>query len=151
MYLAHLGLAVFILGASVSENNKIEREIILELGSSTKIGSYEYRLDEISETMKSNYDAIIATVSVFRNNVFVTSIKPEKRLYHSSDSPMTEAGIFPRFERDLYVSLGNMVDDNKWLVRIYDKPLIRFIWIGAILMVIGSILTIKSKRKLKNE
>lgn len=150
MYFAHFGLAVFIIGASVSENNKIEKEMILEVGGVSKIGAYEYKLDKLQEISKDNYDAIIATVSVFKNNNYVTSIKPEKRLYHSSDSPMTEAGIYPRFERDLYVSLGNMVDDDKWLVRIYDKPLVRFIWIGTILMIIGSLLTMNS-RKIRNE
>jgi cytochrome c-type biogenesis protein CcmF len=60
---------------------------------------------------------------------------------------MTEAGIHGRIERDLYVSLGNMVDDNKWSLRIYDKPFIRFIWIGTIFMVIGSIFSIRFKKK----
>jgi cytochrome c-type biogenesis protein CcmF len=59
---------------------------------------------------------------------------------------MTEAGIHGRIERDLYVSLGNMVDDNKWSLRIYDKPFIRFIWIGTIFMVIGSVFSIRFKK-----
>ena len=147
MYFAHFGLAIFIIGASVSENTKIEKELILELGETTKIGSFEYTLDRLNEFKSTNYDAIIATVLVTKNQKFITEINPEKRLYHSSESPMTEAGIHARLDRDLYVSLGNMIGDDKWSLRIYDKPLIRLIWIGTIFMIIGSIFSIRSKKK----
>ncbi len=147
MYLAHFGLAIFIIGASVSENNKIEKELVLELGQTTKIGSFDYKFERLNEFKSENYDAIIASILVSKNDQFITEIKPEKRLYHSSESPMTEAGIHARLERDLYVSLGNMIDDNKWSLRIYDKPLIRFIWIGTIFMIIGSIISISFRKK----
>ena len=147
MYFAHFGLAIFILGASVSENTKIEKELVLELGETTKIGSFEYTLERLNEFKSMNYDAIIATVLVSKDQKFITTINPEKRLYHSSESPMTEAGIHARLDRDLYVSLGNMIDDNKWSIRIYDKPLIRFIWIGTIFMIIGSIFSIRFKKR----
>ena len=74
---------------------------------------------------------------------------PEKRLYFSSDMPMTEAGISPGFTRDLYITLGNVVSETKWSVRIYHKPLIRLIWLGALLMVIGAILSIIFRRNEK--
>ena len=147
MYFAHFGLAIFILGASVSENNKIEKELVLNVGETKTIGLFDYKLEKLRELKSVNYDAIIASVLVSKNNQFITEINPEKRLYHSSESPMTEAGIHGRIERDLYVSLGNMVDDNKWSLRIYDKPFIRFIWIGTIFMVIGSIFSIRFKKK----
>ena len=147
MYFAHFGLAIFILGASVSENTKVEKELVLEIGETTKIGSFEYTLERLNEFKSMNYDAIIATVLVSKNQKFITEINPEKRLYHSSESPMTEAGIHARLDRDLYVSLGNMIDDNKWSIRIYDKPLIRFIWLGTIFMIIGSIFSIRSKKR----
>ena len=60
--------------------------------------------------------------------------------------PMTEAGIDPGFSRDLYITLGNMISDTKWSMRIYHKPLIRFIWIGALMMVLGGFLSILSKK-----
>jgi cytochrome c-type biogenesis protein CcmF len=147
MYFAHFGLAIFILGASVSENTKIEKELVLSIGETTKIGSFNYTLNKLEEQKSVNYDAIIASVLVSKNNSLVAEIKPEKRLYHSSESAMTEAGIFAKLDRDLYVSLGNMIDDNKWSLRVYDKPFIRFIWIGTIFMIIGSILSIRYKNK----
>ncbi len=147
MYFAHIGLAIFIIGASVSENNKIEKEFTLAIGESIKVGIFDYKFDDLKEFKSMNYDAVIASIIVSKNDKFITEINPEKRLYHSSDSPMTEAGINGRIDRDLYVSLGNMVSDNKWSLRIYDKPLIRLIWIGTIFMILGAILSIRLKKQ----
>ena len=147
MYFAHFGLAIFILGASISENTKIEKELVLSIGETTRIGSFDYTLNKLEEQKSVNYDAIIASVLISKNDLLVAEIKPEKRLYHSSESAMTEAGIYAKLDRDLYVSLGNMIDDNKWSLRVYDKPFIRFIWIGTIFMIIGSILSIRFRKK----
>ena len=146
MYFAHFGLAVFIIGASVSESNKIEKEFTLEIGETKKVGVFDYRFENLKEFKSTNYDAVIASIIVSKGDRFITEINPEKRLYHSSDSPMTEAGINGRLDRDLYVSLGNMVSDNKWSMRIYDKPLIRLIWIGTIFMILGAIFSIRFKQ-----
>ncbi len=146
MYFAHFGLAIFIIGASVSESNKIEKEFTLEIGESKKVGVFDYRFENLKEFKSANYDAVIASIIVSKDDRFITEINPEKRLYHSSDSPMTEAGINGRLDRDLYVSLGNMVSDNKWSMRIYDKPLIRLIWIGTIFMILGAIFSIRFKQ-----
>ena len=146
MYFAHFGLAIFIIGASVSESNKIEKEFTLEIGESKKVGVFDYRFENLKEFKSANYDAVIASIIVSKGDRFITEINPEKRLYHSSDSPMTEAGINGRLDRDLYVSLGNMVSDNKWSMRIYDKPLIRLIWIGTIFMILGAIFSIRFKQ-----
>ena len=111
------------------------------------MGTFDYKFDDLREFKSMNYDAVIASIIVSKNDKFITEINPEKRLYHSSDSPMTEAGINGRIDRDLYVSLGNMVSDNKWSLRIYDKPLIRLIWIGTIFMILGAILSIRLKKQ----
>ena len=105
-----------------------------------------HQFENLKEFKAMNYDAIVASIIVSRDNKFITEINPEKRLYHSSDSPMTEAGINGRLDRDLYVSLGNMVSDNAWSLRIYDKPLIRLIWIGTIFMILGAIFSIRYKK-----
>ena len=142
MYFAHFGLAVFIVGASVSENMKIEKEFTLDIGQSKQVGLFNYKFEKLNEYKSMNYDALIASIIVSKDDQFITEINPEKRLYHSSESPMTEAGINGRLDRDLYVSLGNMVSENKWSIRVYDKPLIRLIWIGTIFMILGAIISI---------
>ena len=146
MYFAHFGLAVFIVGASVSENMKIEKEFTLDIGQSKQVGLFNYKFEKLNEYKSMNYDALVASIIVSKDDQFITEINPEKRLYHSSESPMTEAGINGRLDRDLYVSLGNMVSENKWSIRVYDKPLIRLIWIGTIFMILGAIISIRFRR-----
>jgi len=104
----------------------------------------EFYVDNEYKSM--NYDALIASIIVSKDDQFITEINPEKRLYHSSESPMTEAGINGRLDRDLYVSLGNMVSENKWSIRVYDKPLIRLIWIGTIFMILGATISIRFRK-----
>jgi len=147
MFMAHLGLALFVIGATVVENNKIEKEVIMNLNEKLDVGGYSFEFVDINENMGPNYSSVIGHFRVYINNEFVTDMYPEKRLYNSSEMPMTEAGIDPGFKRDLYITLGTMIDQDKWSVRIYHKPLIRFIWIGALMMALGAILSVLMKRR----
>ena len=147
MFMAHLGLALFVIGAAVVEHNKIEKEVIMNLNEKLDVGGYSFEFVDINENMGPNYSSVIGHFRVYINNEFVTDMYPEKRLYNSSEMPMTEAGIDPGFKRDLYITLGTMIDQDKWSVRIYHKPLIRFIWIGALMMALGAILSVLMKRR----
>ena len=129
------------------ENSKIEKEIILSLNEKVEINNYTFQFMNLAETEGPNYSAVIGHFRVFLNNKFITDMYPEKRLYNSSEMPMTEAGIDPGLKRDLYITLGTMIDQDKWSVRIYHKPLIRFIWIGALMMALGAILSVLMKRR----
>jgi cytochrome c-type biogenesis protein CcmF len=147
MFMAHLGLALFVIGATVVENNKIEKEVVMNLNEKLDVGGYSFEFVDIKENIGPNYSSVIGHFRVYTNNEFITDMYPEKRLYNSSEMPMTEAGIDPGFKRDLYITLGTMIDQNKWSVRIYHKPLIRFIWIGALMMALGAILSVLMKRR----
>ena len=149
MLLAHFGLAVFVLGATIVENNKIEREEVLRLGDTVKLKDYEFTFSNLEEFEGPNYKSVRAEFTVVKDGFPESVLYPEKRLYFSSDMPMTEAGISPGFTRDLYITLGNVVSETKWSVRIYHKPLIRLIWLGALLMVIGAIISIIFRRNEK--
>tara|TARA_B100001105_G_C22185246_1_gene354547 strand:- start:32 stop:547 length:516 start_codon:yes stop_codon:yes gene_type:complete len=147
MYLAHIGLAIFILGATVVENAKTEREVVMSIGDQIKIKEYSFIFKGIEEEENKNYNALIGIFDVQKDGHLVTTLFPEKRIYFSNDLPMTEAGIEPGFTKDLYISLGNLIDENKWSVRIYHKPLVRLVWLGAILMALGGITNVVSKKK----
>ncbi len=147
MTLAHIGLAVFVLGATIVENNKVEKEVIMGLGESVTIKHYTFRFSEIIEYDGPNYSAIKGKFSIFNGDKFLTNIYPEKRLYFSNDMPMTEAGIEPGLTRDLYVTLGNIISNDRWSVRIYHKPLIRLIWLGSLMMVFGAILSVIMRKR----
>lgn len=148
MFLSHIGLAIFVLGATVVESNKIEKELVMSPGQTISLNNYEFRLNNLSEMNGPNYSSVQGEFIVFKDGNVVAKIFPEKRIYDSSDMPMTEAGISPRITGDLYITLGNMVSDNTWSVRVYFKPMIRLIWLGALFMVFGGIISTLSRKIL---
>ena len=147
MTLAHLGLAVFVLGATVVENNKIEKELVMNIGEKVQVSDYTFFFSNVNEEIGPNYKSLKAEFKIYKDGELISKLYPEKRLYLSNKMPMTEAGIEPGLRKDLYIVLGNLIDNDKWSVRIYHKPLIRLIWIGALMMVLGGISSVISKKK----
>jgi len=147
MTLAHIGLAIFVLGATVVENNKIEKELVMNIGERTQVSDYTFFFSNMNEEIGPNYKSLKAEFKIYKDGELISKLYPEKRLYLSNKMPMTEAGIEPSLTKDLYIVLGNLIDNDKWSVRIYHKPLIRLIWIGALMMVLGGISSVISRRK----
>ena len=147
MTLAHLGLAVFVLGATVVENNKIEKELVMNIGEKVQVSDYTFFFSNMNEEIGPNYKSLKAEFKIYKDGKLISKLYPEKRLYLSNKMPMTEAGIEPGLTKDLYIVLGSLIDNDKWSVRIYHKPLIRLIWIGALMMVLGGISSVISKKK----
>ena len=148
MIFSHIGLAVFVLGATIVESNNLEQELVMSPGQVVKLKNYQFKLNQLSEYEGPNYTSVKADFVIYRNDQIIAEVFPEKRLYNSSEMPMTEAGIAPKINGDLYITLGNLISDNKWSVRIYFKPMVRLIWLGAILMFIGGIISILTRKQL---
>ena len=148
MIFSHIGLAVFVLGATVVESNNLEQELVMSPGQVVKLKNYQFKLNQLSEYEGPNYTSVKADFVIYRNDKIIAEVFPEKRLYNSSEMPMTEAGIAPKINGDLYITLGNLISENKWSVRIYFKPMVRLIWLGAILMFIGGIISILTRKQL---
>ncbi len=148
MIFSHIGLAVFVLGATIVESNNLEKELVMSPGQVVKLKNYQFKLNQLSEYEGPNYTSVKADFVIYRNDEIIAEVFPEKRLYNSSEMPMTEAGIAPKINGDLYITLGNLISENKWSVRIYFKPMVRLIWLGAILMFIGGIISILTRKQL---
>ena len=148
MIFSHIGLAVFVLGATIVESNNLEQELVMSPGQVVKLKNYQFKLNQLSEYEGPNYTSVKADFVIYRNDQIIAEVFPEKRLYNSSEMPMTEAGIAPKINGDLYITLGNLISENKWSVRIYFKPMVRLIWLGAILMFIGGIISILTRKQL---
>ena len=105
-------------------------------------------MKDFHEVKGSNFDGMQAQVAVMKDGQAVTTLYPEKRTYVVSGMPITEAAIDASLMRDVYVALGEPISEssNQWAVRIYVKPLIRWIWLGAIIMALGSVLSMFDKR-----
>ena len=148
MIFSHIGLAVFVLGATIVESNNLEQELVMSPGQVVKLKNYQFKLNQLSEYEGPNYTSVKADFVIYRNDQIIAEVFPEKRLYNSSEMPMTEAGIAPKINGDLYITLGNLISENKWSVRSYFKPMVRLIWLGAILMFIGGIISILTRKQL---
>lgn len=146
MLLAHIGVAVFIVGVTLVKGYETDKEVRMSIGESVEVGGYNFRLDRISEVPGPNYMASRAEISVLRGGRAVTTMFPEKRTYEDKKNPMTEAAIDWGFVRDLYISLGDRLDPNTWAVRVYHKPFVELIWVGWLMMALGGLLAVFDRR-----
>jgi cytochrome c-type biogenesis protein CcmF len=148
MVVAHLGVAVFIIGVTTVKTFEIERDVKMAPGDTLSVRNYTFRYDGVTEVKGPNYRAARGTIAVTRNGNPDTTLHPEKRLYFTQpDNPMTEAAIDTGLTGDVYVSLGEAVDDNgAWTVRVYYKPFVTWIWGGCVLMAIGGALAVSDRR-----
>ena len=146
MQLAHCGLGVTTLGIVVVSAWGVETDRSLAPGESITVSGYEFLLDRVENVDGPNYRAVQGVVQVSRDTQPVTTLYPQKRIYEVQQSPMTEAGIDAGWRHDLFVALGEPLGDGSWSVRIQVKPLVRFIWLGALIMALGGLLAISDQR-----
>jgi cytochrome c-type biogenesis protein CcmF len=146
MQLAHLGFAVTIIGVSLTSTYSSERDVRMAVGESFSQGGYEFTFLGTKGVQGPNYVADRGEVVVSVAGEEVLRLWPEKRRYTASDQVMTEASIDPSITRDIYIAMGDALDDGAWSVRVHIKPFVRWIWFGAIFMCIGAILSITDKR-----
>ncbi|HEX5363663.1 MAG TPA: heme lyase CcmF/NrfE family subunit [Gallionella sp.] len=148
MQLAHLGVAVFIIGVTMVKGYETERDVRMNVGDTLQAGGYEFRFNGVTEEQGPNYVAGRGSVTVTQDGKPVTELFPEKRQYNVSGMPMTEAAIRPGLLLDLYVSLGEPIPDSDgaWAVRVYIKPFVDWIWAGCLFMALGGVLAISDRR-----
>jgi cytochrome c-type biogenesis protein CcmF len=148
MTLAHVGLGLFLVGVSLTSTTSEEKHLRMEPGDRYEMSSYTFEFLGTRVVRGPNYTADEGEFVVTKSNREVTRLYPQKRDYAQRGNTMTEAAIDPGFLRDLYVSLGEPLDNNKmaWAVRVYHKPFIRWIWLGSIFMTVGGLLAAGNKR-----
>ncbi|HET7930387.1 MAG TPA: heme lyase CcmF/NrfE family subunit [Rhodanobacteraceae bacterium] len=146
MMLAHFGIGVFIAGAILTRSMSVEQDVSMRPGSSVDVGAYDFRFHGVTETQGPNWTAQQGTVSITRDGKPVVVLHPQKRTY-AGGQVQTEAAIQAGIFRDLYVSLGDRIGPNgEWSLRVYDKPFVRWIWGGGILMMLGSFVVVLDRR-----
>jgi cytochrome c-type biogenesis protein CcmF len=146
MQFAHLGFAITIIGVSLTSTYSSERDVRMAVGESFSQGGYEFTFLGSKVVQGPNYIADRGEVIVSRSGEELLRLRPEKRRYTAGDQVMTEAAIDPSITRDIYVAMGDALNDGAWSVRVHIKPFVRWIWFGAIFMCIGAILSITDKR-----
>ena len=146
MLLAHLGIAIFIIGVTFVKTGEVERDVQMQTGDTTEIRGLVFTFRGVREVSGPNYRAAQGQIDVTENGNTIATLRPEKRFYPASQSTMTEAAIEPGLTRDLYVSLGEAVDGGAWIVRVYLKPFVDWIWGGCLVMALGGLLAASDRR-----
>ncbi len=146
MVLAHLGVAVFVVGVTLVKGYEAELDANMRPGDTLALGGYVFRLESVRPVDGPNYRAAQARVAVTRDGRPVTVLFPERRVYTVQEQTMTEAAIDTGVTRDLYVSLGDPLEGGAWLVKAQVKPFIDWIWGGCLLMALGGLLAASDRR-----
>ncbi len=146
MMIAHLGVAAFCIGVSMVMTYQVERDVKMAIGDSTTVNGYTFTFRGTREVPGPNYMATQGLIEVTHNGNRLRDMRPEKRVYRVQNNPMTEAAIATGFTRDLYVSLGEPVGGGDWIVRVYVKPFIDWIWGGCLIMALGGVLAATDRR-----
>ncbi len=147
MQLAHVGVAVFIAGVTVVTSYQTERDVKMNVGDTVNVGGYQFQLKNLQQLPGPNYQAVRADFEVAQTGSAPFAVMhPEKRVFNATQQPMSETAIDRSVWRDLYVSLGDAVEGGGWTVRVYHKPLVNWIWGGALFMAIGGAFAISDRR-----
>ena len=147
MTVAHMGIAVFIVGITLTSIYSEEKDVRMEPGDSYTLGGYTFQFDGVKTTPGPNYNSQRGHLTVSQDEKQLTTLQPEKRVYRVQQNPMTEAAIDAGLTRDLFVALGDpRGEKGAWSIRLYYKPFIRWIWLGAIFMAIGGLLAASDRR-----
>ncbi|HMJ25368.1 MAG TPA: heme lyase CcmF/NrfE family subunit, partial [Pyrinomonadaceae bacterium] len=146
MHLAHIGVAVFIMGVTVVTSYQTEKDVKMNIGDTVSVGGYDFRLNNLTQYQGPNFQAVRAEMAVTDKGAAVTTMYPEKRAFTASGNATSETAIDRSVWRDLYLSLGDEVPGGGWTVRVYHKPLVNWIWGGALLMAIGGGFAVTDRR-----
>ena len=150
MHLAHLGIAVFIVGVTMVGAYQAEKDVKMEVGDTVSVGGYTFRFNGVRPAQGPNYRALVGDIDLVSEDRTIRKMFPEKRFYVASSMPMTEAAIDTGLLRDVYVSLGEPIDkarpDAAWAVRVYYKPFVDWIWGGCVLMALGGLVAMTDRR-----
>jgi len=145
MTLAHFGLAVSVAGfaASAFDRESIE---VLRPGQSMTLAGYEIRLEGVSRVQGANYIADDATVRVLRDGTQVAELHPQRRFFPVQRQTTSDTAIRTNLLSDFYVALGEADGAGAWTIRAYWKPLVPWIWIGAVIMALGGVVSLTDRR-----
>jgi cytochrome c-type biogenesis protein CcmF len=146
MQVAHLGVAVFVVGVTMVTGYQTEQDVRMEKGDVVRAGGYDFLFNGVTNVSGPNYIAGRAEIIVSKNGAEVERLYPEKRNYTASGNVMTETAIDSGIFRHLYISLGEPIGGSVWSVRVYYKPFVGWIWGGAVLMALGGGLALSDRR-----
>ena len=146
MIFAHFGVAIFVAGVLITEATSVERDLRVAPNEAVNISGLDFRFKGVDHTQGPNYVADQGTLEVREGDDVIALLYPQKRQYSGGGQPQTVAAIHPGVFRDLYVALGEPLDNGAWSVRVYVKPFVRWIWLGGLCMMFGGFVAATDRR-----
>ncbi|MEO5660019.1 MAG: heme lyase CcmF/NrfE family subunit [Polaromonas sp.] len=146
MLVAHAGIAIFVIGVTLVKGTETANDLTMRVGDTTSVAGYTFRFADLKEIKGPNYISAQGTFEITRGETKIATLMPEKRLYTVQQMPQTEAGIDRGFTRDLYVSMGESLGKDLWVVRVQHKPFIGWIWGGCLIIAFGGFLAASDRR-----
>lgn len=143
MIVAHIGVGVTVLGITLTSAYSIEKDLGVALSEPVQLGPYQVALESLTALQGPNYQGITGQFTVTGPQDF--RLLAEKRLYNTSRSVMSIPAIHIGLWREVYVALGDPLPNDRFGVRLYYKPFVRWIWVGGVLMVIGGLLSLRGR------
>ncbi len=149
MSIAHLGVAMFVLGVTIAKTYTADRDVSLAPGTTVTLGQYELTFLSIRDVVGPNYTAAEAEVAIKEDGKQIALLHPQKRIYRVQNSPMTESDFLADWHRHISVAMGDPIggaNKDTWSMRLQYRPLVRFVWLGALIMAFGGVLAVFDKR-----
>jgi cytochrome c-type biogenesis protein CcmF len=143
---AHFGLGVSLIGIVCASTWGTEQIVALKPNGSVSLRSYDLTFDGMATRQGPNYRELIAKFTVRQDGQVIGVMEPSKRTFAARQSSTTEAALLTRGASQLYLSLGDSNDDGSIAVRLYHKPLVLLIWLGAVVMFLGGALSLSDRR-----
>ena len=149
--LSHIGIGVLIIGITISNYYSIQKEIVMNKNSEVMISNVSIKFVDVQTKFSKNYTSQVGIFDAYLDNNYLVSFFPEKRTYSVQKNVMTEAAIDSSLFRDIYLALGENIGKDSWVVRIYYKPYIQFLWYGVGLMILGGLFGIFGRNKIEKK
>ena len=146
MVIAHCGLAITVVGIGFVSAFATERDVAMAPGDTATLAPFSATFNGVTEVAGPNYSAVVANISISRGGTPVATLAPEKRVYHASRKQMSESAIRYSPAGDLYIALGEPLKDGAWTVRLFFKPFVMWIWLGALVMALGAAVAVVVRR-----
>ena len=143
---AHFGIGMLVVGIVATSAYQEEHILVMKPGQSLAVGGFDVTFAGVDTGRGPNYRSDIADFDVKRDGASVTRLTPAKRLYDAPPQTTTEAGIHASWRGDLYLVIGDAQPEGGYAVRAYFNPLVRFIWLGALIMFIGGGISLSDRR-----
>ena len=139
-------VGLFVIGVTLVSAYNVETDQSMRVGQTLDVAGHQFELRELRNVQGPNFSAIEGSVEIRRDGEYIGEVRPQKRQYLVQKNWMTEAGIEVQWNKDLFVALGDQLGDGAWSVRVQYKPMIRFIWLGTLVMALGGLIAISDRR-----